>query len=57
MRAIRSYANTYINAGFDSYTYSKPDADANSNALHGEMYTYAEATDDSASSPVKADKS
>ena len=35
-----------------SYTYSKPNADANSNALRREMYTNAEATADSASSPV-----
>ena len=66
--AIRSYTYTYtyiytysytytyinINANSDSYTYSKPDADANSNALRREMYTNAEATDDSASSPVES---
>jgi hypothetical protein len=57
LRAIRSYANTntytYINAGFDSYTHSKPNPDANSNALHGKMYTYPEAADDSAPSAVE----
>ena len=49
-----TYSYAYINANSDSYTYSKPNADANSNALRREMYTNAEATDDSASSPVES---
>ena len=41
-RQLRSY----------SYTYSKPNADANPNALHRKMFTHAETTADSRSSPL-----
>jgi len=54
LRAVGSFANPNTHSYFYShrYSYSKPYADTDADAMHGEMCTYAQAASNSGASSI-----